>query len=285
MASGFVGKKVSHQRIKVAELAADPEALRKFVAHGQDKYILTQVVAGKDWGIGTIWKLVQDADGPVLARVFDGVAPDGLRIIDEAAKGEMPTKTASLHVPTADVTERVASGIAMGGSEMEAVDHNVTPIVLDWIEAGFVPASAAHIAKMADAQLKAGKLAAEEAAQVKANAARIFHVAQNYMAEKSGSLFADAAGGRPVTGPMDVVMRSLASYKPKAMSWGRFASVLNNLLTGLAEKKAGEIPPQFQKKDDGKKDEKPGEKKDAKPGEKKDDGKKLPPWLEKKKDA
>jgi hypothetical protein len=116
------------------------------------------------------------------------------------------------------------------------------------------------------------------------------------------------------------------AFKPKGMDMGKYASVLKNLLAAVEEKpadaskskvkvkiknidtqggdvvvvpphldpnsevykSAGEVPPQFQKKDE--KDGKPAEKKDAKPGDKKEDGKKdegkkLPPWLEKKKDA
>lgn len=288
--SELVGKKVSHQRIKVAELAANPEALKAFVQDG-DKYVLTQVIAGKDWGIGTIWKLVQDADGPVLARQFDGVAPDGLRIINEGSKGaDLATKTASIHAPAADVTERLASGISTGQSEM---DQNVTPIVLDWVEAGWMPGHPNQIARMAQEQYKAGKLTHEEAQQICTYASRIFPVVQGYVEAKMDSMFGPAKTEK-ASGSLDKMIQSLAAHKPKNMSWGKFANAVKILIESKYEKKGGEIPPQFLKKKDEKPeakdakpgekkpDAKPGDKKDEKPADKKDEGKKLPPWLEKK---
>ena len=188
MASGNVGAKVIHQRIKLAELKASPEAAQAFVSNGPGKYILTSAVAGKDWGIGTIWQLTEGEDGPALARVVDDLAPEASsRIIPIAAQpAKMAVKTASLNSPVADSSERLASGISMGNS---TTDAQLSPIVLGWKADGW---NGVGIVKKAAIEHANGRLNNDEYNGIVRNAAELTKKAEEFANIEGGELFEGA---------------------------------------------------------------------------------------------
>jgi len=235
MSSGLVGKKLSHQHIKLAELQSNPDTMKSFQAKDDGKYVLTQVVAGKDWGLGTIWQLVESPEGPILARVHDGPTPEGAKILDQAAvSNKMAVKTAALH-STAGAPERVASGISVKvpSAHIAAVEAALVPVVLDWVEGGFLPTSVGDLEKKADAEVKAGRIGADDAAAIKGMAVRILPQVAQYIEARTEGMFGP---NKTVTGPFDGLMRTLACRKPKNMAWGRFANLVKDMIKTAAEK-------------------------------------------------